>query len=466
MGSLLIKNGIVVTENSIEQNDIFICDHRITKVAKNISEKADTIIDAKGNYIFPGGVDAHTHMQLPVMGTYSSDDFSSGTKAALFGGTTTIIDFANQVRGESLRKTVDDWYKKADGNVYCDYALHLSVTDVNSQTISELPKIIKEDGITSFKTFLAYDAMKLTKEKLMELMIEVHKYGAMITTHAENGKMIDALIAKNLAEGKTSPNNHPLSRPWTTESDATATMMNLANETQCPTYIVHMTCAGAVQNLRNAQEKGYPVWGETCTQYLMLDESLYQKNDFDQVSRFVMSPPLRSRPDRDALWRALRSGEVSVVATDHCPFTLEQKRAGQNNYTKIPNGAPGVEDRLEILFSEGVNNRLIDLQTFVKVTSTNPAKIFGIYPKKGDIAVGSDADLYILDPNIVHQLSATTQHMQVDYNCYEGLVLKGKIEKVIVGGKLAVDGENFLLSEKTGSYLKRQLPQLKKIKNT
>lgn len=458
MSTLLIKNGVIVTEEKTLTADILIVDGKIIKIEKDLNDYADQVIDAKENYIFPGGVDAHTHMQLPVMGTTSSDDFSSGTRAALFGGTTTIIDFANQVRGESLRKTVDDWYQKAQGKVYCDYALHLSVTDVNPQTIAELPKIIRDDGITSFKTFLAYDAMKLTKEKLKELMIEVKKLGAMVTSHSENGKMVDAMIAKNLAEGNTAPKYHPLSRPWTAESDATATMMQLAEETGCLTYIVHMTCAGAVNHLKKAKEKNLPVLGETCTQYLMLDETLYQKDDFNQACRYVMSPPLRSRPDRDALWRAVRSGDIKVVATDHCPFMIEQKRAGIHNFTKIPNGAPGVEDRLEVLYSEGVNNRLIDLQTFVKVTSTNPAKIFGLYPKKGTLAVGSDADLYILDPNQVHQKSATSHHMNVDYNCYEGLVLKGKIEQVVVGGELAIDRGNFLLNKKSGSYLKRNLP--------
>lgn len=460
MSSLLIKNGIVVTAEYVEKKDILIKEGKIVLVENHISEAADKIIDAKGNYIMPGGIDAHTHMELPVMGTFSSDDFSTGTKAALMGGTTTIIDFANQVRGESLRETIDHWYKKANDKVYCDYGLHLSVTEVNDKTIAELPKIISEDGITSFKTFLAYDAMKLSTEDLKRLMIEIQKLGAMVTTHAENGKMVDSLIRKHLEEGKTTPNYHPLSRPDTAESDATGTMMMLAKETNCPTYIVHMTCKGAVNHLRHARESGLPVLGETCPQYLLLDESLYQNTNFDQSARFVMSPPLRAREDRDALWRALRRGDIAVVATDHCPFTLEQKRAGINNFTKIPNGAPGVEDRMELLYTEGVENRLIDLQTYVKVTSTNPAKIFGIYPQKGEIAIGSDADLVLIDPSIIHELKAETQHMRVDYNCYQGRILKGKIDKVLLAGVLAVDADEFLLTSPCGRYLKRKVTNI------
>lgn len=456
MSSLLIKNGILVTESNTFKADIYIEDGLIKEVADSLSHSADQVIDAKENYILPGGIDAHTHMELPVMGTFSSDDFATGTRAAIMGGTTCIIDFANQIRSESLRQTVDKWYEKANDKVFCDYGLHLSVTNVNDQTLAELDSIIHDDGITSFKTFLAYDAMKLEEKDLKRLMLAIKERRAMVTVHAENGKMVDALIKKFLDEGKTAPRFHPLSRPASAESDATGTMMRLCEETSCPTYIVHMTCAGAVDHLKRAREKGLPAMGETCTQYLFLDEQLYQNEDFDQASRYIMSPPLRTRPDRDALWRALKNKIVSVVATDHCPFTLEQKRAGKSSFTKIPNGAPGVQDRMELLYSEGVGNRLIDLQTYVQVTSTNPAKIFGLYPQKGSLEVGADADLIMIDPSIIHELSAKNHSMQVDYNCYEGKVLKGKVNKVVVAGQLAVDEGQFLLTTPSGRYLKRQ----------
>ncbi|MCK5883434.1 MAG: dihydropyrimidinase [Bacteriovoracaceae bacterium] len=458
MGTLLVKNGTIVTENELFNGDIFIDGETISIIDKEIKVSADRTIDALGNYIFPGGIDAHTHMELPVMGTHSSDDFITGTTAALHGGTTTIIDFANQVRGDDLHSTLQKWHDKAGNRSLCDYGFHISVTDVNEDTISELKNLVEKEGVTSFKTFLAYDAMKLDLGSLERLMIEVKGLGGIITTHTENGKMIDALISKHIQEGKLSTKYHPLTRPNTAESDAAYTLMKLAEKTGCPTYMVHMTSTGAANYLKRAKEKGLNVFGETCPQYLFLDEKMYAHQDFDIASQYIMSPPVRALSDRDGMWKGIKEGTIQVLATDHCPFMLEQKRAGIDDFTKIPNGAPGVEDRLELLYSEGVDQGIIGLQTFVKVTATNPAKLFGLYPKKGVIAVGSDADLVIFDPNEVHQIKCESRNMRVDYNLYEDRIIKGKVKTVLLRGKVAIENNECLLTPGFGNYLKRGLP--------
>lgn len=458
MKSLLIKNGQIVTEKEVFFGDIYTEDELIKDIGENLNYEADRVIDANGKYVLPGGIDAHTHMELPVMGTFSSDDFYTGTLAALHGGTTTIIDFANQVRGETLNKTLDDWHQKADDKAVCDYGFHISVTDVNEESLKEIKGLMDDGGVTSFKTFLAYDAMKLSEESLEKLMVEVNRHGGMITNHAENGAFIDALIKKTKAEGKLAPKYHPLTRPGSAESDAALKLLKLAEKTSCPTYIVHMSSAGTLNYLRNYREKGLKVFGETCTQYLVLDRELYEHFDFKESSKYVMSPPLRSRPDRDAMWRGLQTGVIDVIATDHCPFTTEQKSAGREDFTKIPNGAPGVEDRMEVVFSIGVQEKLLGLNQYVNATATNPAKLFGIYPQKGTLKVGSDADIIILDPAKEHKITASTRHMNCDYNAYDDRGVKGKVDVTILRGNVVIENGNETVIKGSGRYLKRNKP--------
>lgn len=454
--SLLIKNGTIVTENKVETKDILIIGEQIETIEEKINYNADTIVDAKECYIFPGGIDPHTHMELPVMGTISSDSFKSGTLAALFGGTTTIIDFANQLRGEHLIDALNNWHNKAKNNCYTDYSFHISVTDVQEETLEEIKKMVKDQGVSSFKTFMAYNTMKIGPWEMEALMGIVKQYGGKVLVHAEDGEMINDLI-KNYSKNKNKQKvvNHPLCHPPETESLATKNAIKISEKKDCPLYIVHVSCKKAISEIVEAQKQKLPILGETCIQYLLLDESLYHHKKFIEAAKYVLSPPLRKQEDREALWTAIQNGTIEVVATDHCPFLLKQKQAGENDFTKIPNGIPGVEYRLELLFSEGVIKRGMSLNQFVKLTSYNAAKIFGLFPKKGTIQAKSDADLVIFDPNKKHVISSKTHHMNCDYSPYEGMNLIGKCRTVILRGKIAIDHENILINEGYGQYLYR-----------
>jgi len=416
--SILIKNGRVFTAVDDFVADIFIVDETISAIGKNLNVKADKEIDAKGKYIFPGGIDPHVHLSLPFMGTFSSDNYETGTKAALFGGTTSIIDFAIQVQGQSLHSAVEEWNEKSKGNAYGDYSYHLAVTDFNSETKKEVRQLIEERGITSFKTFMAYKgALMVDDGQMLGLMKEVKKCGGMVTVHATNGDVIDHLSAKHQAEGKLSPLYHYLSQPEFTETEASGRFIDMAEYTDVPAYIVHLTCEGALNQVRNATKRNQKVFVETCIQYLLLDASLYEKEGFEG-SKWVMSPPLRQPKDQDTLWAGINQGLVNVIGTDHCPFFMEQKKMGIDNFAKIPNGHPAIEHRLELLFSEGVRKGKISMNKFVEITSTNAAKIFGM-PQKGSIAIGKDADIVIFDPNEKHTISAKTHHHNCDYSGYE-----------------------------------------------
>ncbi len=457
MSSLLIKNGTVVSASDIYEADIFIQDEKIHTIGKNLkTEKTpDKTIDAKGCYVFPGGIDAHTHMELPFMGTHSSDDFETGTIAGLHGGTTTIIDFAIQTQGDSLKAGLNQWHEKAKGKATCDYAFHMAVTDFNPKTKAEIKDLVEKDGITSFKTFMAYKgALMIDDRQMVELFKELKKYGAMLTTHAENGDLIDGLISDNLVKGNTSPKFHPLSRPEIAEAEASGRVIDLAWQNQSPLYIVHMTCEPALNRVREATKRGQKVFIETCVQYLLLDESLYDQ-EFEG-SKWVMSPPLRKEKDRKALWSGIEQNLVHTVATDHCPFCMDQKEMGKDNFSKIPNGAPGIEHRMELMFSEGVLKGKISLTKFAEITATAPAKIFGLFPKKGTIAVGSDADILIFDPKVEHTISAKTHHMNCDYSAYEGWKVKGKCRTTILRGTVAVDEGKVLVKKGFGKYLPRK----------
>ncbi len=455
MASLLIKNGTVVTATDQSIADLYIEGEKIHTIGTNLSMKADRTIDAKGSYVFPGGIDAHTHMELPFMGTYASDTFESGTLAGLHGGTTTIIDFAIQKQGDSLGNALNAWHEKADGKAVGDYAFHMAVTDFNDKTRTEIKDLVEKQGITSFKMFMAYKgALMVDDRQTIALMEEVKKYGGMVTTHAENGDMVDHLIAKNRAAGNTAPKYHVLSRPAIVEEEATGRIIDLAHQGDHPLYIVHMTCEEALERVRWATKRNQKVWVETCVQYLLLDESLYFKEGFEG-SKWVMSPPLRKKKDQDALWSGINQGLVHTVATDHCPFCMDQKKMGLNDFSKIPNGAPGVEHRMELMFSEGVVKGKISLQKFVDVTSTAPARIFGLAPRKGIIAIGADADLVILDPKKAHTISVKTHHMNCDYSAYEGWNVSGKITHTILRGTVAIENGKANVGKGFGKYLPR-----------
>ena len=452
--SILIKNGRIITASEDYFADIFIKDELIEAIGINLSVKADSDIDATGMLIFPGGIDPHVHLDMPFMGTYSSDNYETGTRAALYGGTTMVIDFILQKQGNSLHAALAEWRSRSDNNCVGDYSFHMAVTDFNENTKKEIKQFVEEEGITSFKTFMAYKgALMIDDRQMIGLMEEVKKQGGMVTVHATNGDMIDYLVNKHREEGKLSALYHYLSQPEVTEAEASERFVDMINYTGCPGYIVHLTCEGALNAVRNATRRNQKVFVETCIQYLILDASLYEKAD---GAKWVMSPPLREKKDQLTLWAGINQGLVNIVATDHCPFKLEQKKMGEADFSKIPNGHPAIENRMELLYSEGVNTGKISLNKYVEVACTNPAKIFGMFPRKGTIGIGSDADLVIFDPNKKHTLSASTHHMNVDYSGYEGREVTGKVKTVLLRGKIAIDAGKCFVEKGYGQFIRRE----------
>ena len=452
--SILIKNGRIITAADDYVADIFIENDKIATIGKNLDVKADKVIDAKNKLVIPGGIDPHVHLDMPFMGTYSSDNYETGTRAALFGGTTMVIDFILQTQGKSLYDALKEWKGRSDGNAVGDYSFHMAVTDFNENTKAEIKDMIEKEGITSFKTFMAYKgALMIDDRQMVGLMNEVKKQGGMVTTHATNGDMIDYLVAKHKTEGKLSPLYHYISQPEITEAEASGRFADMAQYTGVPAYVVHMTCEGALNHIRDAAKRNQKVFVETCIQYLVLDASLYDKGF--ESAKWVMSPPLREKKDQATLWAGINQGLVQIVATDHCPFMWEQKKMGEKDFSKIPNGHPAIEHRMELLFSEGVKKEKISLNKFVEVTSTNVAKIFGMYPQKGTIAVGSDADIVIFDPNEKHIISAKSHHMNCDYSGYEGWEVTGKCKTIILRGKVAVDDNKLLVEKGYGKFIRR-----------
>lgn len=452
--SILIKNGRILTASEDYVADVYIEGETIHSIGTNLDVQAVQTIDASGKVVFPGGIDPHVHLDMPFMGTFSSDNYETGTLAALHGGTTMVIDFILQTQGKSLHHALGEWQGRSNGNCYGDYSFHIAVTDFNDETEKEVVQMIEEEGITSFKTFMAYKgALMIDDGQMVALMQEVKKRGGMVTVHATNGDVIDGLIAKHRKEGKLSPLYHYLSQPEMTESEASGRFVDMAFYTDVPAYIVHMTCEGALNQVRNATKRNQKVFVETCIQYLILDASLYERDP--EGAKWVMSPPLREKKDQKALWAGLNQGLIQIVGTDHCPFKWEQKMMGKDDFSKIPNGHPAIENRMELLWSEGVEKGNISANKYVEVTSTNPAKIFGMYPQKGCIAVGSDADIVIFDPNEEHQLSVKTHHMNVDYSAYEGWEVKGKCKTVILRGQVAIDNGEVKIEKGYGEFVKR-----------
>lgn len=453
--SILIKNGHVVTASEDYKADLYIEGEQIVAIGANLPYQADRVIDATDKIVFPGGIDPHVHLDMPFMGTYSSDNYETGTRAALFGGTTTVIDFILQTQGDSLYNALRSWQGRSVGKAIGDYSYHMAVTDFNENTAAEVVQMIEKEGITSFKTFMAYKgALMIDDGQMVQLMQVVKKHGGMVTVHATNGDMIDSLIAQNRALGNRAPLYHYLSQPEITEAEASARFTDMLSYTGCTGYIVHLTCEGALNAVRNAGKRNQHVHVETCIQYLLLDAALYEQ-DFEGA-KWVMSPPLREPKDQAALWAGIEQGLVNVVATDHCPFTWAQKQMGKDDFSKIPNGHPAIEHRVELLFSEGVLKRRISLPKFVELISTNAAKLFGMYPRKGTIAIGADADVVILNPETKHVLSAKTHHMRTDYSAYEGREVQGKVETVLLRGKVAVEQEKCWLEAGYGQFIRRE----------
>ena len=452
--SLLIRNGRIITATDDFKADIFIEGETVSAIGRKLPVKADEEIDASGLLVMPGGVDPHVHLDMPFMGTFSSDTHETGTRAALHGGTTTVIDFVLQKQGHPLKEALAEWNSRAQGTAVGDYSFHMAVTDFNENTRAEIKEMVEGEGITSFKTFMAYKgALMIDDRQMVGLMQEVKKHGGMVTVHATNGDMIDYLVAKHRGEGKLSPLYHYLSQPEITEAEASSRFADMIHYTGCPGYIVHLTCEGALNAVRLATHRNQKIFVETCIQYLLLDASLYEK-DFEGA-KWVMSPPLREKKDQATLWAGINQGLVNIVATDHCPFKWEQKRMGEKDFSKIPNGHPAIEHRMELLFSEGVNKGKITLNKYVEVACTNPAKIFGMFPRKGAIAIGSDADILLMDPKAKHTLSASSHHMNVDYSAYEGWELTGKVKTVLLRGKIAIDNGKCFVEKGYGKFIKR-----------
>lgn len=459
----LIKNGRVVTAVDDYYGDILVDGEFITLIGKSLDVAADKVIDAKDKLVIPGGIDAHTHMDMPFGGTTSADDFRTGTLAAAHGGTTTIIDFAIQAKGTSIVDALDTWHAKAQGKASIDYAFHMIVTDLSkAEHLDEVKRLIDREGVTSFKMFMAYPGVLLVDDAtIFRAMSLAGARGGLICMHAENGVVINEIISQALAEGRTAPKFHAITRPTKAEAEGVNRSIALAEMAESPVYIVHLSCYDALKKVKEARDAGIPAFAETCPQYLFLDYSYYEKENFEGA-KYVMTPPLREKWNQEELWTGLKMNDLQLVSTDHCPFCFkEQKELGRDDFSKIPNGGPGVENRMSLIYNGGVAQGRISINRFVEITSTSAAKIFGLFPRKGTIAVGSDADIVIFDPKKKITISAKNHHMNVDYNCYEGMEVVGVTDTVLSRGKLVIEDGKYVGKAGNGQFLKRSTVQLK-----
>jgi len=453
----IIQNGTVVTATDTYASDIGITSGKVAAIAQSLPvEGASKLINAAGRMVMPGGIDVHTHLDMPFGGTTSADDFETGTIAAAFGGTTTLIDFAIQYKGQTLRQAFETWMKKAEGKAVADYAFHCIITELGDAQLEEMGQLVRE-GVSSFKLFMAYPGVfMLDDASIFKAMSQAAKHGGLICMHAENGGAIDVIVKRALAEGKRAPKYHALTRPTTAEAEATGRAIALAEMAGAPVYIVHLSCNEALEKVREARDRGLPAYAETCPQYLFLSLDNFDVPGFEGA-KYVFTPPLREKWHQDKLWQGLAQDTLQVVSTDHCPFCYkEQKELGKDDFTKIPNGGPGVENRLSLIYTGGVHGKRFSPNRFVQLVSTAPAKLFGLYPRKGTIAVGSDADVVIFDPNEEQVISAKTHHMRVDYSMFEGIKVKGIPKTVLSRGRAVIENGKFVGKPGSGEFLRRQ----------
>src|SRR5271170_3350632 len=453
----LIRGGTIVTATDTYVGDVGIVGGKISVIGMNLpAEGAGKVIEARGMLVMPGGIDVHTHLDMPFGGTTSEDDFESGTVAAAYGGTTTLIDFAIQYKGQTLRHAFDTWMKKADGKAVIDYSFHCIITDIAGAQLDEMKAFVRE-GVPTFKLFMAYPGVfMLDDASIFRVMSAAAKYGGMICMHAENGGAIDVLVQRALAEGKTAPKYHALTRPTTAEGEATSRAIALAEMAGAPVYIVHLSCNDALEKVREARDRGLPAYAETCPQYLHLSLENMEAPGFESA-KYVFTPPLREKWHQEKLWQGLAKDTLQVVSTDHCPFCFkEQKELGRDDFTKIPNGGPGIEHRLSLIYTGGVHGARFSPNRFVQLVSTAPAKLFGLFPRKGTIAIGSDADLVVFDANEEQTISVKTHHMRVDYSMFEGIRVKGVPKSVLSRGRTIIENSKFVGRAGSGEFIRRQ----------
>jgi dihydropyrimidinase len=458
MTSTLIKNGTLVNADSTVKADLLIDGQTIKEIRAGIpASAAQAVVDATGLLLLPGGVDAHTHLEMPFGGTMSADDFETGTRAAAIGGTTTIVDFAIQARGTKMRSALDTWWKKAEGKACIDYGLHMIITDLPDAGLEDMDEMVRE-GVASFKLFMAYPNVLMVDDgTIFKALRQTAKNGALVCMHAENGSVIDVIVRQALAEGKTAPIYHALTRPTRAEAEAVHRAIAMAEMAGVPVYIVHLSSEDALNQVREARDRGLAVFAETCPQYLLLSLEDNMVDKGWDGAKYVFTPPLRERSNQSKLWQGLRTDNLQVVSTDHCPFCFaDQKALGKDDFTKIPNGGPGIENRLQLLHHHGVGMGNLTLNRFVELVSTAPARIFGMYPKKGFLAAGSDADIVLWDAAADHTISAATHHMRVDYSMFEGFRVRGNARDVYSRGELIVSKGEFIGKAGRGNYLRRE----------
>lgn len=456
---ILLKGGKIITAVDEYCSDIRIEGEKIVSIGDNLEQPGDEIISADGCYIFPGGIDTHTHFDLDVGLTVTADDFSSGTKAAIVGGTTTILDYGCQLRGGTLKEALKEQHRKSEGKCYCDYGFHMGITDWNDETSEEIQSMI-ESGVTSFKMYMAYKkSMQVDDGAIYKALKRCKEAGGLITFHCENGDLIETFIDEARTKGNKSPYYHPLSRPAELEDEAIERLIKIAEIADAPVYVVHLSSKSGLMSILEAKKRGTEVYIETCPQYLMLNDSYYGEKDSKSFegAKYVMSPPLRKSYDQEALWKGLSSREIDTIGTDHCSFNYEgQKEIGIDDFSKIPNGGPGVENRMGLIYTYGVMSGKLSMNDMVALTSTNAAKIFGLFPEKGTIAVGSDADLVVWDPSYSSIITAEKQTQNVDYNPYEGFKQEGRALHVLLRGNKVIYNGEFIEKEPIGKYLPRK----------
>lgn len=456
--SLLIKNGRIVTAVDDYYADVLIDGEQVAMIGRDLAVESARVIDAAGRLVIPGGIDPHTHMEMPFGGTTSADDFETGTRAAAFGGTTTIVDFAIQTKGGSTLQGLETWHEKAAGKAVIDYGFHMIVTDMPDSRLVEMGRLADE-GVTSYKLFMAYPGVLYSDDAtIFRTMRRAGEDGTLVCMHAENGIVIDEIVKAAIKEGKTAPRYHAKTRPTRMEGEGVHRAIAIAEVAGVPVYIVHLSSSDALEEVKRARDRGVHAFAETCPQYLLLDETSYDQPGFEGA-KYVMTPALREKWNQDKLWQGLQFGDLHTIATDHCPFCFGgQKELGRDDFTKIPNGAPGVENRMSLIYNGGVVSGRISVNKFVELTSTAAAKMFGMFPKKGTIAVGSDADIVVFDPERVETISVAnphTHHMNVDYNTFEGMRVQGFPEIVIARGQVVVENNAFLGRKGAGRFIKR-----------